>query len=59
MKKEYFTPQQTYAMMDYTQLVKLWAQSKIFPRDMSKTQLAVIRNFCKKAIPWAQLTGTS
>ena len=58
-KKRQYSPNEIAAIMDYTLLVKLWAQGKISPRYMTKTQLRVIKNFVKKDIPWAQLTGSN
>lgn len=58
-KQHKYLPHEVSSIMDYTLLVKLWAQGKISPRDMTKTQLNVIKNFVKKDIPWAQLTGSN
>jgi hypothetical protein len=58
IKKNSYSPEQTKMITNYDQLIKLWATAKIFPRDMSRTQKQVIKNFCKKDINWQYLTGS-
>lgn len=59
MKQKPYSPWEIKAINNYDLLIKLWAQGKISPIHMTKTQLNIIKNFCKKDIPWNKLTGSS